>query len=174
MERHLARPWRRLVDGKVQLLARVGRLSADARERRLTPESWSFADVVEHLMLVEQGLGSALAKAPTRERPRVVPRGRWFRFIGLRLALKGGVRIKAPVESIVPTGGLPWHALLSRWEEQRRGFEEWLLSVDPGILGDPRFKHPIVGWLTVPQALTFTADHQDHHLEQIGRIERAG
>ena len=101
-------------------------------------------------------------------------RGRWLRFLGLRLALKGRVRIKAPVEAVLPTGELPWYALLSRWEEQRRGLEEWLLSVDPGLLQDPRFRHPIVGWLTVPQALTFTADHLEHHYPQIERFERAG
>ncbi len=171
MERHLVGSWGRLVDGKAHLLDRVGRTSAEVRERRPTPESWSFADVVEHVLLVEGGLASALAKAPSPGRPRVMPRGQWFRFIGLRLALKSGVRIKAPVEAIVPTRELPWHALLSRWEAQRRGFEGWLLSVDPAILGDPRFKHPIVGWLTVPQSLTFAADHLDHHLLQVGRLE---
>ena len=112
--------------------------------------------------------------APSPGRPRLVARGRWLRFLGLRLALKGRVRIKAPVEAVLPTGELPWYALLSRWEEQRRGLEEWLLSVDPGLLQDPRFRHPIVGWLTVPQALTFTADHLEHHYPQIERFERAG
>lgn len=174
MERHLVGPWRRLVAGKAQILERVGRQSLEARAERPRAGGWSLAEVVEHLVLVEVGLASALAKAPSPQRPRRFGRGQWFRFQGLRIALKWGVRIKAPVESILPTGELPWHALLSRWEEQRRGLEEWLLSVDPGLLQDPRFRHPIVGWLTVPQALIFTADHLEHHYPQIERFERAG
>ncbi len=173
MERHLVGPWQRLVAGKAQLLGWVGRHSAEARAERPHTGGWSLAEVVEHLVLVESGVASALAKAPSPERPRVVAPGQWFRFVGLRVALKSRVRIKAPVESVLPTGELPWHALLSRWEEQRRGLEHWLLSADPGILRDPRFRHPIVGWLTVPQALTFAADHLEHHYPQIERFGRA-
>ncbi len=174
MERHLVGPWQRLVAGKTQVLERVGRHSAEARAERPRGGGWSLAEVVEHLVLVEAGVASGLAKAPSSGRPRVVAPGRWFRFIALRVALKGRVRIKAPVESVLPTGELPWHALLSRWEEQRRGLEEWLLSIDPGILQGPRFRHPIVGWLTVRQALTFAADHLEHHYPQIERAGRPG
>jgi hypothetical protein len=89
------------------------------------------------------------------------------------VALKVGVRITAPTEIILPTQELQWHALLARWEEQRRAFEEWLRASDPRIHPRPRFKHPIVGWLNVPEAVTFAADHLEHHLQQVGRIERA-
>lgn len=174
MERHLVGPWQRLVAGKAQVLEWGGRHSAEARAERPRGGGWSLAEVVEHLVLVESGVASALAKAPAPERPRVVAPGQWFRFVALRVVLKSRVRIKAPVESVLPTGELPWHALLSRWEEQRRGLEEWLLSVVPGILQDPRFRHPIVGWLTIPQALTFAADHLEHHYHQIERVGRSG
>ena len=172
MERHLTGPWARLVRGKAEVLELVGRRSAEVRERRPPMGGWSLVDVVEHLVLVEQGLNSALAKAPNPARPRVVRWDQGFRFLVMRVVLKVGVRVKAPVVEVLPTRELPWHALLSRWEEHRRGLEEWLLSADPAILGDARFKHPIVGWLTVPQALTFAADHLEHHLAQIGRIGR--
>jgi hypothetical protein len=129
--------------------------------------------VVEHLVLVEAGMQTALAKEPIPSRPRVVKPGFFLRWLGLRFALKVGVRIRAPVDAILPTRQLPWHALLARWEEQRRGFEEWLRASDPAIHQTPRFKHPIIGWLNVPGAVTFAADHLEHHLQQIGRIERA-
>lgn len=172
MERRLAGPWQRLVGAKERLLAVVGKHPHEFRERRPTPVGWSIAEVIEHLVLVERGIAAALAKAPDPARPRVVRWDQGFRFLVMRVVLKVGVRIKAPVVEVLPTRELPWHALLSRWEEHRRGLEEWLLSADPAILGDARFKHPIVGWLTVPQALTFAADHLEHHLAQIGRIGR--
>jgi hypothetical protein len=172
MDRHLIVPWQRMVAGKTTLLEWVGRHSAEARVERPRGGGWSPAEIVEHLVRSEGGMVSALAKPPSRERPRVFPRGQRVRFLALRLTLKAGIRLKAPVESILPTGDLPWHALLSRWAEQRRALEEWLLGVDPAILRAPRFRHPIVGWLTVSQALTFGADHLEHHLTQVRRIEQ--
>jgi hypothetical protein len=174
MERHLIGPWQRMVAGKTTLLERVGRHPSDVREQRPESGGWSRAEIVEHLVRSEGGMVSALAKPPSPERPRVFARGQGIRFLVLRVALKVGIRIKAPVESILPTRELPWHALLSRWEKQRRTLEEWLLGVDPAVLRDPRFRHPIVGWLTVSQALTFGADHLEHHLEQVRRLEREG
>ena len=172
MERHLVGPWQRLVAGKERVLGRAGEVEPERRGARPPAGGWSPADVIEHLVLAEGGMASALAKAPSPAKPRKVAPGRWSRFLLLRLALKGGFRFKAPTEAILPTRELPWHALLSRWEEQRRGLEEWLLSVDPRILDHPRFKHPIIGWLSVPQALTFAADHLDHHVAQIDRLSR--
>lgn len=172
MERHLVGPLERMRRGREAVLERVAAREPTVREWTPGPDRWSLADVVEHLVLVEGHLYHALAREPTLERPRVVPPGQWFRYLALRLALKGGFRIKAPVDIVLPRRELPWHALLARWEEQRRGLEEWLRASDPRIHRTPRFKHPIVGWLNVPQALTFAADHLDHHLGQIGRIER--
>ena len=173
MERHLAGPWERLVQGRSRLLDRVEARDQEFREWRPSPTAWSFADVVEHLELVETHMLSALAKEPDPGRPRRWSRWRRLRWIGLRVALKTGVRITAPTEIILPTRQLQWHALLARWEEQRRAFEEWLRASDPRIHPRPRFKHPIVGWLNVPEAVTFAADHLEHHLQQIARIERA-
>lgn len=161
-----------MVDGKARILERVGGAAPDLRERRPSAESWSMVDVIEHLVLVEQGTAAALAKPPTPGRAREMPRGQWLRFQGLRVALKTGIRIEAPIEAVLPRRELPWHALLSRWEERRRELEEWLLMVDPSILGTPRFRHPIAGWLDVPQSLTFIGDHLAHHIPQLDRIER--
>lgn len=173
MERDLVRPWQRLVAGKAEVLAQAGRHGPEVRIERSPGGGWSLAEVVEHLVLVERGVGSALAMAPSPDRPRVVAPGRWFRFIALRVALRGGFRFKAPVKAILPTGELPWPDLVARWEDQRRELEDWLRAVDPAVLGCPRFRHPIVGWLTVPQTLTFAADHLEHHLPQIRRLRPA-
>ena len=173
MERHLVGPWERLVRGKEQVLARVTKVDPEGREWRPGGDQWSLADVVEHLELVEKHMLSALAIEPDVSKPRRWHTWRRLRWIALRFALKAGVRITAPTEIILPTRQLQWHALLARWEGQRRAFEEWLRASDPAIHQRPRFRHPIAGWLNVPEAVTFAADHLDHHLQQIGRVERA-
>ena len=87
--------------------------------------------------------------------------------------LAWGVRIRAPVDAILPRRELAWEPLLAKWEAERTALGEWLERSDPRIHGAPRFRHPIAGWMDVSQAVTFAADHLDHHLQQVGRIERA-
>ena len=173
MERWLAGPWQRMVDGKARMLERVGRWGAEEREWRPGAAAWSLADVVEHVVLAEAGLGFGLAKDPSPDKPRVVKPGRWVRWPVLRFVMLTGVRIRAPVDAVLPTRELGWEGLTVRWAAQRSDLEEWLERSDPRVHANPRFKHPIVGWLNVPQALTFGADHLAHHLQQAGRIERA-
>ncbi|HET7042370.1 MAG TPA: DinB family protein [Gemmatimonadales bacterium] len=155
---------------KARMLERVGGHPPERRERRPEEAGWSMSDVVEHLVLAEAGMAAALAKEPSPERPRVL--APWYRFLGLRLALVADFRIRAPVESILPRREMSWGDLVGRWEAERTRLGSWLEEVDPAKHASPRFKHPITGWMTVPQALTFAGDHLHHHLMQIGRIER--
>ena len=115
---------------------------------------------------------SALAKEPAPDRPRVVAPGRWYRMPALRVALLTGFRIKAPVDTILPRGDTSWDELGTRWAAGRARLLEWLEGAPPTILEAPRFRHPIIGWLTVEQALTFAGDHLEHHRMQIDRLER--
>ena len=172
MEPVLEREWVRMDRGKAVMLARLTDLSPAARERRPTEASWSLSEVVEHVVRSEGGMTSALAKDPSPERPRKFPPARRLRMVALRMALLGGIRIRAPVTAILPTRELPWPELLARWDEQREKLRAWLEGAQPAILSTPRFRHPIVGWLDVPQALGFAGDHLKHHLMQLGRIER--
>lgn len=173
MHGSLVAPWARVIAGRERILARILGHPEEFREARPRPSTWSLVDIVEHLSLVDGGIGSALAKDPSPDRPRIVPPGRWWRFPALRGALAVGVRIRAPVDAILPRRDTPWQELVARWTGGHGALEQWLGRVPTGILSAPRFKHPIVGWLTVRQALLFMGDHHRHHLRQIGRVERS-
>lgn len=172
MHRSLVAAWARVIAGRERILARVAAHPSAIRERRPGPAAWSLNEIVEHLSLVDGGVGSALAKEPSPERPRVVPPGQWWRFPALRGALFVGLRIRAPVDTILPRGETPWEGIVAGWANGHAGLGRWLEEVPARILRDPRFRHPIVGWLTVRQALLFMSDHQLHHLAQIARVER--
>jgi len=162
-----------MADGKARILERVGRISPEARAWGPADGGWSAVDVVEHLVLVEEGVAAALAKEPSPERPRVLGAGGRFPFWLVRVVLLTGVRrIRVPVDLVVPKGGVTWEALTGRWNDQRARLERWVTEAPETVLTAPRFKHPIGGWLDVRGALTFTADHLVNHLRQIGRIER--
>jgi hypothetical protein len=177
MHRVLVGPWGRLVAGKEKLLGRISRIDPALHQRRPGPDRWSILEVLEHVIIVETGIATALARDPSPERPRRFS-GRWWRYPALRVVLAVGMRIRLPVESIAPTGKAGWRELQLRWSEGRERFRLWLEEIDPAILGAPRFKHPIGGWLDVPQGVTFAGDHLSHHLPQVERvltaIERVG
>lgn len=169
MHRSLKGPWDRLVAGKERLLDRIGGVDPALRTRRPGPDRWSVIEVLEHVVIVETGIASALTRDPSPDRPRRFD-GRWWRYPALRVVLALGVRIRLPVESIAPTGSAGWEELQTRWTAGRERMRQWLEGVDPVILGTPRFKHPIGGWLDVPQGVTFAGDHLFHHLPQVERV----
>lgn len=170
METTIERAWRRLEEGREGVRTRVEGTAPERRVIRPTPTTWSMVDVVEHLVLVEDGIRTALAKDPTPDRPREVRWGRWWRFPTMRLVLKTGIRISAPTPAILPAGERSYESLLVDWERSRALLRTWLEGFDRRILGDPRFRHPLVGWLTIPQGITFAADHLEHHLPQLDRL----
>jgi len=171
MDRRLAGPWSRIQERRDRMLARVGALPEARRERRPTPTSWSLLDVVEHCVLVEEGITTALAKEPSPDRPRRLGEGRKYPWWFVRLVLIADVRIKAPVEAILPRRESTFAELTARWERQRLALGAWLESQPDAVLAAPRFRHPLAGWLNVPAAITFIADHLGHHLSQLRRIE---
>jgi hypothetical protein len=169
MHRSLVGPWDRLVAVQGRLLERIAGIDPALRQRRPGPGRWSIVEVVEHVVIVETGIASALMRDPSPDRPRRFD-GRWWRYPALRLVLALGVRIRLPVESIAPTGSAGWEELQVRWSEGRVRLRQWLEGIDPKLLGTPRFKHPIGGWLDVPQGVTFAGDHLAHHIPQVERV----
>jgi hypothetical protein len=169
MHRRLVGPWDRLVAGKAGVIERIAGIAPELRARRPGPGRWSILEVLEHLVIVETGIASALMREPSPERPRRFE-GRWWRYPSLRIVLALGVRIKLPIESIAPTGTAEWEGLQHRWDEGRELLRRWLDEVDPAILATPRFRHPIGGWLDVPQGVTFAGDHLAHHRPQVERV----
>lgn len=172
MERALVGAWARLERSKSEMLERVGRWSPTDRDWHPSETAWSLTDVVEHCFLVEAGIRTALAKEPSPDKPRVVKRGRWLRWGVMRTVLILGIKYRAPVDVILPRRDLPWDELVSKWAGEREQLNDWLERSNPRIHPTPRFRHPLAGWLDVPQSVTFAADHLDHHLQQVGRVER--
>jgi hypothetical protein len=160
-----------LVAAKERFISQAGALPAEMRDGPNPNGGWGPIGILEHLVVVESGITSALAKEPNPERPRILGEGGRWPFWVVRLVLLTGIRIKAPTDTILPKGGVSWEILLGRWGEQRGRLEQWLGEVPQELLVTPRFKHPLGGWLNVRDTLTFAADHLQHHLGQLRRVE---
>jgi uncharacterized damage-inducible protein DinB len=129
---------------------------------------WNALDVVQHLVLVEEGvLGYAGKKR--QGPPQPVPfldRGR----LGLLVAvLRSPLRFRAPAPQVVPAETLPLDGLRARWAEARRSLGAFVADLPDERLRALVFRHPIAGALDAAGTLTFLDEHVRHHEGQIRR-----
>jgi hypothetical protein len=89
--------------------------------------------------------------------------------IGLMLS---PMRVKAPASAtaILPqTTEDPAETAL-RWKEVRTEMADLLGRLRTDQLGCGLFRHPVSGWMTIQQALTFLSAHMQHHIYQLNRL----
>jgi hypothetical protein len=113
------------------------------------PSSWSLAGVVQHLILVEEGLVRYGREQAAHRPPWVRLRTR-LRERMVLAALGRDLRIRAPVPDIVPQSHVPLAALAPRWEAARADLMRYVAEV------------PAPRWAS--------AAHCDHHVRQVERI----
>ncbi|RFP65579.1 DinB family protein [Hymenobacter lapidiphilus] len=141
------------------------------------PEQWSAAQVVQHLLVAETGVGQYIEKK-LREADKLQQTGvvGFLKSRLLRLALRlPGLRFKVPryLAELTPAEVPTLPELRTQWDATRRHLER-LLNEYPGkLLSRAIFKHPRSGMLTIHQTLDFMLDHVLHHQKQVERIAAA-
>ncbi|WP_044002507.1 DinB family protein [Hymenobacter swuensis] len=138
------------------------------------PGQWSAAQVVQHLVVSETGIGQYMEKkllqAESLEHSGLAAflKSRLLR-VALRLPF---TRFKVPsyLEKLTPTEVPPLPELQAEWAAVRRRLERLLNEYPGNLLGRAIFKHPRSGMLTIYQTLDFMLDHVLHHQKQVERI----
>ncbi|MEP6692421.1 MAG: DinB family protein [Gemmatimonadaceae bacterium] len=167
----LSRRFERVERQRESLVASVRALSAADQAYHPSPHAWSAADVIQHLVLVDELTTKQLVspREGIRPRRRVTTR----LLYGLTIAvLRSPIRIKAPSKLVVPTSHMPIDILEARWRVSRDRMAGYLESAAPDSLGRPVYRHPIAGWLTLPETLGFLEAHTANHSTQLARIAR--
>ena len=164
----------RLERQRTALLADLARQNPDALAWQPAPGAWSILQVVEHLVIAEEGVMSLAEKRP----PKPVALGERIRSaIVLRIiyrVLNSRRRVKVPLPTLNPSGShIDLQELARRWVEVRARMERALEQVTPATRNERPIGHPIAKWLTWDQGLEFLFRHVRHHERQIGRIEGA-
>lgn len=169
MPHALARRRARLERQRLALMERLSAYTDAQCAFQPDPASWSLADVVLHLILVEEALVQH-GRAQTATRPP------WVRFRArLRerivvAALGRDLRIQAPSPAVLPQAHLPLDALAVRWAAARSGLWAYLAELRPPLWARTAFRHPRTGWVTAMGGLRIIEAHCDHHLRQVERI----
>jgi hypothetical protein len=158
---------------RAELLSSFAGASLERLKLRPRPGEWSAAEVIDHLRIVESGIGRLFAKKIAQARDA-----------GLRLedseeSILGSLdhigetldhgKIEAPV-AVTPPLEVDVDAAITGLTVTRKTLIDALASGDGLALGDIKHTHPILGELDFYQWLVFVGRHEARHTRQIRRI----
>ncbi|MBA3557627.1 MAG: DinB family protein [Gemmatimonadaceae bacterium] len=153
------------------LLQEVGALPEAQLTFQPMSGAWSIAQIIEHLLLVEGGIVERVTTRPPRA-VRIRVRDR-LGYAAVWVALSYGLRVKAPIQSVMPQKGITLSDAAEQWRSILQTLLAHLEVMRDEDLSLSVFKHPIGGPMTIAEALLFITRHFDHHLRQIARVRNS-
>ena len=138
-----------------------------------TPASWSALHVLEHLIQVEAAYVCGLEENLVSL--NVVTWKDRLGALAVQIAMRLPTRVKTPGSAAAVTlrvsGDLL--SLMARWEAVRSDLRARLNSLTLDQMRAGLFRHPVAGWMTAAQGLSFLSAHLIHHRYQLRRLESA-
>jgi hypothetical protein len=146
--------------------------SAEQLQYHPEPGVWSLAQLIQHLVLVEEGTLAFLEqKTPRPPSARTLrDRIKWAAFSRVSPL---PLRVKTPTELVVPRSDASVESLVQRWNAARARLAAYLERIADHDLPLIVFKHAIGGALPILETLDFISLHMRHHEHQIRRIRAA-
>jgi DinB superfamily len=154
---------------RAALLAEVERVPAADRERRPLPDSWSVAEILEHLATVEHSVATLIATrgrepVPAQSEP-AVPLDE-ARVARLRNRTR---RIDVP-DRMRPAGTIDAAAAIQALATSRAALLDAIKNADPVALEQRSYVHAVVGRIVLRDWIAFIAHHEARHADQIHEI----
>ncbi len=169
MHPSLTPAFQRLEKQREELLAPLRALPAGKLEARPGPGQWCLLDVVQHLVLVDEGM-TAYGEKKVNAPGRPMTLAERLRLGLLSAAFRMPVRVKAPTPVVIPKEIVPLADLETRWAAARARMAALFDSLPEEKVRAAFFRHAIVGMLDPAALVAFLECHVAHHLQQVGRI----
>jgi len=160
---------------RVALFEALSLIPESQRDRRCDAETWSAAEVLEHLHRVESGIVRLLTRSlepakvaglePENEAGSVLAS---LDALGL---MDRSRRVSAPAP-VTPRGELSAAQGLAALTESRRALISALQDLDGLALGRITQPHPMIGPLNLYQWVLFVGQHEARHAGQLQDIAR--
>jgi uncharacterized damage-inducible protein DinB len=145
------------------------------RDRRVDADTWSAAEVLEHLHVVESGIARLLTRSLERARADGLAAEN---EVGSVLATLDQLRLndrsrrmRAP-ELVMPRGELTAAQGIVALTESRQALVSALQEADGLALGRVMRTHPTVGPLNLYQWVLFVGQHEARHACQLQDLAR--
>lgn len=135
-------------------------------------ETWTVAQIVEHISIVEDGMGRICSKllskaqAEARMSDGNIVLSQAFLEKGGELAR---TKVQAP-EMVQPTGERSVAESLSKLEDVRQKLRLIQPLFESYNSTDYKFPHPFLGELSAVEWLTLAGGHEMRHIKQIERV----
>ncbi len=135
-------------------------------------ETWTIAQIVEHIAIVKEGMGKISGKLISRARA-AGKAANGAAVLSDSFKQKAGeikdLKLEAP-EQMRPTGKQTIAESLEKIGETRRNLEILRPLFETVECSDVKFPHPFMGDLTAHEWLALVGRHAARHTEQIKRI----
>ncbi len=135
-------------------------------------ETWSVAQIAEHVAIVENGMAricekllkEAQAKGKTSDGTTFISDN--FRAKGAEVAV---IKLEAPT-MVKPAGNSTVAESLAKMDETNAKFNELRPLFDTCDCSDLKFPHPYFGDISAAEWLTLAGGHKARHLKQIRNV----
>lgn len=156
---------------KQLLLSRFDGWSVARLSYRPSASGWSAIQVLDHLVRTEEEILSS-AKQGLGFPHRIGVRDRiGFLFIRKIFETDRKVKVPASAAQVLPDQYPAFGDVLERWQITRSDFVRFQSQLSPKQAVSGLFRHPVCGWMGMPQISQFFFVHMIHHGFQIGRLE---
>lgn len=165
--------WQKLENARRNLFTSLDKLSEKTLNTQPAEAEWSQIQVLFHLLYTEELARQYISKKLNNPLSITSPGLKNRIKLGmLTLALRSPIKFKAPaiVSTLPPYAS--WSETKERWEKNRQDLSFLLSDISDEMGLKAIFKHPIAGYLNLPQMLDFFYEHWQHHEKQIERIQQ--
>ncbi len=172
MHARLAEAMDYVEEKRKELLESFSGTPEDRLHYRVSENSWTVAQILEHLRLVESGVARLIAKRVGQAREAglgeegstqpVMPS-----FDSHRERLERAV-LQSP-EPVRPRGDVDYREALAGLNSSREALRASAASANGLALSEIKHTHPILGELDLYQWLIFLGAHEERHRKQIER-----
>lgn len=143
----------------------VNGLTDDQLNQVVEEGTWSIAQVLEHLYLIEQLVVDGIQKKLKEEEDKIV------KLRPVHLTVDRSIKVQAP-PALVPTNNFQtMEQLKNKLSQSRKSLLLLLDPVNEEVLAKKAMHHPVFGELSLVQWISFVGFHEQRHLSQIEEIK---
>ena len=160
-----------LANTKTTLHQSLAGLSDAQLTYKPSPDRWSIAECVEHIVLVDKGIFGAIQKGMSYPaNPEKRAEIKYSDVDVIKAVRSRAVTLPAP-DPFVPTGRFGSTSVaLDAFDQQREAIIAYVKTVTDD-LRTHYFRHIALGWLDVYQAILVLAAHGERHRKQIEDVK---
>ena len=172
MHARLAETMDYVEEKRKELLQSFAGVPSNRLSQRVVKDSWSVAEILDHLRMVESGVARLITKRVGQAREAGLGEEKSTASVMPSFdkysALLEGAVLKSP-EMVLPRAEVDFKEALEGLESSREALRAAVVSADGLALGEIKHNHVVLGELDLYQWLIFVGQHEGRHRKQIER-----